>query len=159
MVPPGSLKKDYDKAIADYDEAIRLDPNCQTAYYNRGIVWEKKKDFNKAISDYNEAIRLDPKYSRAYNREAWLKATCPDDQYRNGKEAVELATRANELTAWAVANNLNTLAAAFAEAGDFDSAIKYQSKAIDLNSANAKFVKGAKEHLALYKSHKPIREQ
>ena len=58
-----------------------------------------------------------------------------------------------------MANNLCTAAAAFAEAGDFDSAIKYQSKAIDLNVSDAKFVKGAKEHLALFENHQPIRDE
>jgi len=59
-------KKEYDKAIADYDEAIKLDRKYVTAYNNRGYVWNVKRDFNKAIADYDEAIKWDPKYVRAY---------------------------------------------------------------------------------------------
>ena len=59
-------KKEYDKAIADFSEAIRLDPKDATAYYNRGIAWAGKNEYDKAIADYSEAIRLDPKDASAY---------------------------------------------------------------------------------------------
>jgi tetratricopeptide (TPR) repeat protein len=59
-------KKDYDRAIADYDESIRLDPKDAFAYYDRGNAYDDKKEYDRAISDYNEAIRLDPKISKAY---------------------------------------------------------------------------------------------
>jgi Flp pilus assembly protein TadD len=54
---------DYDKAISDSTEAIRLDPNSADAYYLRGNAYENQRNFDRAISDYNEAIRLDPKYT------------------------------------------------------------------------------------------------
>ena len=53
-------KKDYDKAIDDFTDAIRIDPKYATAYYNRGLVWKAKGDNDKAMADYDEAIRLDP---------------------------------------------------------------------------------------------------
>jgi Tfp pilus assembly protein PilF len=55
-----------DKAISDYDEAIRLDPNVVLAYANRGLAYEQKGNFNKAISDFTEAIRRDPNLVPAY---------------------------------------------------------------------------------------------
>jgi len=61
-------KKDYDKAIADYDEAIKLKPkDTATNTYRRGDAYFNKKDYDQAITDYTEAIKLDPKYSSAYN--------------------------------------------------------------------------------------------
>ncbi|QDL11815.1 hypothetical protein DP114_31470 [Brasilonema sennae CENA114] len=60
-------KKDYDRAIADYNQAIKLDPNDAQAYNNRGISYFYKKDNNRAIADYNQAIKLDPNYAEAYN--------------------------------------------------------------------------------------------
>lgn len=59
-------KGDYVKAIADYTEAIRLDPKLALAYYSRGLTSVKKADYDKAITDFTEVIRLDPKYSIAY---------------------------------------------------------------------------------------------
>ncbi|GHT85531.1 hypothetical protein FACS1894137_09920 [Spirochaetia bacterium] len=58
---------DYDMAIADYTEAIRLDPNYANAYYNRGVAYENKKDYDRAIGDYTQAIRINPNYAVAYN--------------------------------------------------------------------------------------------
>ena len=47
--------------MADYGEAIRIDPQYAIAYYNRGISWYDKKDYDKAIADYTDAIRSNPR--------------------------------------------------------------------------------------------------
>jgi tetratricopeptide (TPR) repeat protein len=59
-------KKDYDRAIADYGEAIRLD-NIAKAFDNRGRAYDDKKDYDRAIADCSEAIRLDPNFAMAFN--------------------------------------------------------------------------------------------
>ena len=59
-------KRDYDRAIADYNEVIHLDPIYAKAYCDRGNAWRNKGDLDRAIADYNEAIRLDPKDAKAY---------------------------------------------------------------------------------------------
>ena len=53
-------KNENDKAIAEYNEAIRLDPNNAVAYVDRGIAWKAKNEQDKAIADFTEAIRIDP---------------------------------------------------------------------------------------------------
>ena len=60
-------KEDYDSAIADLNEAIRLDPTIANAYAFRGFAWNGKRDFNKAIANADKAIMLDPNNSVAYN--------------------------------------------------------------------------------------------
>ena len=55
-------KGEWDKAIADYTEVIKLNPKLAKAYNNRGKAWFEKGDLDKAIADYNEAIKIDPQY-------------------------------------------------------------------------------------------------
>lgn len=57
---------DYDKAIADFTEVIRLNPQSDSAYLNRGNAYSDNNDYDKAIADYTEAIRLNPQYADAY---------------------------------------------------------------------------------------------
>ena len=65
-----SEKYDNDRAIADYNEAIRLDPKHAGAYHNRANSWAMKKDYDQSIRDYDEAIRLDPKNALGYSNRA-----------------------------------------------------------------------------------------
>ncbi len=59
-------KNDLDHAIADFNEAIRLDPKLAMAFLGRGIAFSDKGDNDRAIADFNEVIRLDPKFARAF---------------------------------------------------------------------------------------------
>ena len=127
-------------------------------YNNRGNSHRKAKHYDRAASDYERALRIDPNYPLAIGGLAWLHATARDERFRDGKQAVELATKAGELSRWKFEYSFWTLAAAYAEAGDFDAAIKWQQKAVELVVDNADGLKQAKERLALYKEHKPYRE-
>ena len=59
-------KREYNKAIVDYDEALRINPSYARAFYNRGVTRDAKGERDKAIADYSAAIRLDPSYDDAY---------------------------------------------------------------------------------------------
>ncbi|MCE9545212.1 MAG: tetratricopeptide repeat protein [Planctomycetia bacterium] len=148
-------KRDYDGAIADYTEVIRLDPTFVRAFDNRGIAREAKQDFNGAIADYSEAIRLDPKNATGYWGLGLLMASCPDSNYRNGEKAVTNMKMAVSLLSEKDGNVLEGLAAAYAEAGNFDEAIKWQSKALDLAPEMHKAT--FRTHLDLFKQHRPYR--
>jgi serine/threonine-protein kinase len=91
---------------------------------------------------------------------AWLLATSQTANLRDGAKAIEYATKACELTQWKNAQYIDTLAAAYAEAGDFDSAIKWQKEAINLLTKEepAGWRTEFEDRLMLYQSHKPYRE-
>ncbi len=150
-------KKDYARAIADYSEVIRLNPRMVGAYLGRSHARSQNKDYGQALADLDRAIELDPTDAQAHNNRAWLWATCPDAKVRDGKKAIESATKACELTEWKEGGLIDTLAAAYAEAGDFDAAVEWQTQANPLLTQPDDKADGEKR-LKLYREKKPYRE-
>ena len=64
-------RQEYDKAIADLTEAVRLDPKNIDAFCSRSDAWRKKREYKNAIADATEAIRIDPRDGWAYYRRHW----------------------------------------------------------------------------------------
>jgi len=150
---------DLDGAIADSTKAIEIEPHLVSSYITRGLARRKKGDLNGALVDYTKSIAIDPNYADGYNALAWLLATTSRDSIRDGKKALEFAGKAAELTKWEDANALDTLAAAYAELGDFEEAIKWERKALSLpelaQSAEADRVR---QRLQLYVEGKRYRQ-
>jgi tetratricopeptide (TPR) repeat protein/S1-C subfamily serine protease len=153
-------KREYDSAIADYTEVIRLALRPSPAHYQRGVAYSAKGEHEKAIADFREAIRLQPGDAEVYNAAAWLLATCPKDPLRNGAEAIKYATKACEVTGWKKPFFFDTLAAAYAEAGQFDKAVEWQQKALaDPKAFPPEEVQNCQRRLELYRAGKPYREK
>ncbi len=150
-------ENDYDRAIEDFSEAIRINPTLALAWRDRGNAYLSKKEYDKAIKDYSEAIQLNPKSADTYTNLAWLMATCPNAVFRDGKKAIEYATKACELSRWKDADHLEPLAAALAECRDFKEAVTWQKKAIELGYADKKDAEKARQRLKLYEEGKPYR--
>jgi tetratricopeptide (TPR) repeat protein len=153
-----SKKKGYDKAIEDFTKAIQLNPKDVLSYTNRGIAYRKKREYDKAIADCTKAIQMDPKNANLNNILAWIRATCPTHDLRDGKQAVELATKACELSEWKDPHCLDTLAAAKAEVGDYNEAVKWQKKAIEIGIDDKALMEELRQHLKLYEEGKPYRD-
>jgi tetratricopeptide (TPR) repeat protein len=149
---------ELDNAIADYNTALFRDANLADVYIARANAFLRKKDYRHALWDLQTAVQMKIKQpERALNSLAWLRATCPEAEMRNGKEAVKLALKACELSEWKNWSIIDTLAAAYAEQGDFDRAITYQKQVLQIGKSANEFDK-MKEHLALYQQHRPYRE-
>jgi tetratricopeptide (TPR) repeat protein/serine/threonine protein kinase len=150
-------KRDYAGAIRAFKKAIRLAPKDAQAHYNLGNALRNKGDLKDAVAAYREAVRLDPKCAEAHEALACLLATGPAS-VRDGKRAVEHATRACELTGWKDPCPLTTLAAAHAEAGDFEKAVEFQKKALSFPGITKAAGKVGRERLDLYERKMPYRD-
>jgi tetratricopeptide (TPR) repeat protein len=151
-------KLDHEKAISDYDHAIQLDPKDARVRVNRGTAYMRRHEYDKAISDYDYAIRLNPRDAAAYKNVAWLLATCPQLCYRDGKKAVEYATKACALSEWKDPNAVKTLAAAYAEMGDFENAVKWELQYLGTPDQIVRAELNAESRLSLYQARKPYFE-
>ncbi len=150
------------RSLKDAETAARIEGAVKLlsrAFYNRAETKMSGGEFAEAISDYEAAVRVNPGHALALNDLAWLRATCLVAEFRDGAKAVEQASKASELTNFKKAHYVGTLAAAYAEAGDFDSAVKRQKKAIDLLTEEEEELRADfEERLKLYQSGKPYRE-
>ena len=177
--------------MANYTEALRVDPGYADAHKNLGDVLFLQEKYRDAEVHLTEALRLNPGYadvhgslgailarrrrvcrgkdsfsrrhsaapddSNAYNESAMIMASCPDAKFRDGKKAVEFATRACELTGWKNPEVLDTLASAQAEVGDYRAAVAWQERAIKLLTDDRQR-SDYRSRLALYKAKKPYRD-
>jgi tetratricopeptide (TPR) repeat protein len=122
-----------------------------------GNYWAELGQYAAALTAYEQAIKSRPNDILAISGLAWVLATCPEDRIREGKRAVELAKRACELSSGELANCVGTLAAAYAEVGEFEAASDNQRKAISMLSTKDPQMEPYRSRLALYVSHKPYR--
>src|SRR5208283_4014985 len=109
----------FDEAIENYHKAIQINSNRPQTFFHLGTIFGQSGRTREAVVQYREALRLNPNLAGALNNLAWILASNPDDELRNGAEAVRLAERACELTHYGQPVFIGTLAAAYAEAGRF----------------------------------------
>jgi tetratricopeptide (TPR) repeat protein len=147
-------KKDFDLAIKDFNKAIQLKPQSASLLASRGMVSFQQGDYNSGIQDLKSAIQIDTNCAVAYNNFAWLLSVTSDENLRNGNKALEYAKRACELDGYRDFRYLGTLAAAYAETGNFEEAVKWQKKSMELGLSKND-IKEAQDHLDLYKQNKP----
>ena len=162
-----SISKQSAKAIEKYTEALANSEKKEfNIYRNRGDAYLNLGKHSEAIKDYEEAFKLKPEDPGLLNNFAWVLCTSPDDKLRDGKRAVEMATKASAATDDKAPHILSTLAAAYAETGDFESAVKWSSKAVELAGAVSDpevadpdaIKEQLQKELDSYKNKKPVRE-
>ena len=149
---------DYEKAIEDFSRSLELFPGYAAAHYNRGNAWYKKEEYKKALVDFHRAHELDPLNSDATLNLAWIYASCPITKYRDGKRALELTSQALDLISKPDLFSIETLAASYAQLGQFDLAIRWERRALSKANSDEER-KECSRIINLYLKHLPYREE
>ena len=182
-------QKKWAAALQDLNSAIRLKPSFFDATYKRALVNRKLRNYKASLADLDMLITLSSKVhntleaEQALNDRAWILATCPEASIRNGQLAVADAMKACKLNGWTLGSSIDSVAAAYAETGDFDSAVRYQQRATNVLTGNFQLttkwlskrkdlehltdkaekgfetmLQGFEQRLELYKQHRAFRD-
>ncbi|MFC1528398.1 tetratricopeptide repeat protein [Candidatus Latescibacterota bacterium] len=150
----------FDEAISNYTEALILKPENPDTHNNLAKVLYQKGNTVNSLEHFKEAVRLNPRHLDALNNLAWILATHENPELRDGLEAVRLARQSCELTEYKNPLLLDTLAAAFAEAGNFNEAIKTVQSALSIieSSDQQSLSESIEKRLRLYENNLPYHE-
>ena len=152
------------EAIKVFGQVIKQDSEYWQAYSFRGDTLLAMKDYSKAIADFEKALELSPKDNKErsgiLNNLSWTLSTSLAPEVRNGKRALELGIEACELTEYKKPHILSTLAAAYAETGQFDKAIEWSEKAVELGKeSHEPQLEQLEAELESYRKKEPWREK
>jgi tetratricopeptide (TPR) repeat protein len=149
----------YPGAIADFTELIKH-TQAGGAYKERARTYFRDGQYALALADYKQATASGGTIESNAKPLAWLLATCPDPKFRNGAEAIIEATKECDRKGYEDSGRLDTLAAAYAEAGKFDEAANYQRWAASLHDdKDPEWQTQLESRLDLYLRRQPYREE
>ena len=149
-----------DKARSHFEEALAIAPNFADAHYNLGNFYFEIGEAQQALDHYQRALETQPDDVQTLNNRAWILATWPNSSIRNGPKAVELAEHADSLTSGKNQVVAATLAAAYAETGQFAQAIRAAERALRLAASEGREARAVsiREQLESYKSGHAFRD-
>ncbi|MCA9266014.1 MAG: tetratricopeptide repeat protein, partial [Planctomycetales bacterium] len=148
--------EEHQHAIDLYADVLKTDEQNLTALRGQGDALLGVGKHAEAIKNYELAMKVEATDQGVLNNLAWVLATSPVDDLRDGKRAIELATKACEVTEYKQAHIISTLAAAYAEAGDFEAAKRWSQKAVEMGEGPVK--QHLMDELSHYEEGKPFRE-
>jgi tetratricopeptide (TPR) repeat protein len=149
-----------DEAITEYQQTLALEPKSAQAHYRFGQALQTQHKYEAAEKEYQKALEWEPRHLPAHLSLAWLMATCPEATIRNGDKAVEQVEQAGLISGAESSQQLDTLAAAYAEAGRYPEAVKTVTRALNLATTNhdETLVNGLRTQLKLYEANAPYHE-
>jgi len=145
-------------ALQDCNEMLRQDSTFIPAALLRSEINAHIGNYAAAIKELDHVIMLQPRlyyYARALDARAWFRATCPNAAFRNPQQAIRDARSACKIRNWWGCEYIDTLAVAYAAAGDFNSAVRYEQQAMQANDAgdNRKMLEA---HMAMFQQHRAV---
>ena len=149
-----------DEGITELNKLLRIQPNFAEGYYRIAVALYQQGRIREAMDQYRFALRCDPDSPIFLNNLAWLLATADDPSLRNGVEAVQLAGRACDLTHHHKPYYIGTLAAAYAEAGRYEDAVRTaeQARTLAITSGEKDLAERTGKLLELYRAGRPYHE-
>jgi tetratricopeptide (TPR) repeat protein len=149
--------KQSEKANEDMQKAVQSDPFFAQWGFVLGESYKNSGEPESAVNFYKLFLAAKPDSENCLENLAWILATSPDEKFRDGKAAVEYAEKVCKQTDYKNYGHLDTLAAAYAEAGNFDAAIKWEEKTIELAPDETKPAYRAR--LEILRAKKPYRDK
>jgi tetratricopeptide (TPR) repeat protein len=146
-----------EEAIVEWNATLGWQPKDSEAHCNLGVALSRKRHYRDAAGHFERAVELKGDYWFARSQWAWLLATCPSNDVRNGQRALALAEPLVTVAGPQSPRALDILAAAYAETGDFSNAVSTVLLAIALTPDPASS-ESLVRRLNLYRSQKPYRE-
>jgi tetratricopeptide (TPR) repeat protein len=149
----------YDLAVQDCNEALRQYPGFVEAALLRAKISARLGKYAEALKEFNYLVSIRPRsvtLARVLSDRAWFQATCANASFRNGQQAVKDAKAACSIMAWKDEDTIDTLAAAYAETGDFDFAVRYAAQALAVKGISPEDAKVFREHVAWFQQRKRI---
>jgi len=150
-----------EEAVAHFQKAVAANPDYAEAYFNLGdTLYYLEHKAPEALAAWRAVLRIDPNHVPVLSQTAWVLATWPEPLLRDGTQAVELAQRAVRLSGGREPAILDTLAAAYAEAGRFSDAVQFAKQALSLAQQlnDRRLVEAVEARMALYAVNTPFRD-
>ena len=149
-------QKEYEKAMADFQAAVERGRDTANLDLMIGVTWLAKGNYEQALTHLQRQVAATPDEFQCLRVLAYFLATCPEDEYRDGKKAVELAEAACKAAKEPPWDVLLSLAVAYAEVGDFEKAIPLAKQSLDAAPADEK--ERLAKVVALLESKQPYRD-
>jgi tetratricopeptide (TPR) repeat protein len=148
----------YEDASKLARTGLELEPTNAQVHFRVGNIHQAQQMYGQAIASYNKALALDRQHQGALASKAFVLAACPEKKFRNGPEALKLATTACELTGSKNATYVFVKGAAHAECGQFEEAVTCVEKALKIGAGDRTLEDECRICLRLYNDKKPYRK-
>jgi tetratricopeptide (TPR) repeat protein len=153
-------KGDVDNALVHYQKLLELQPDNIEVHNIVGTALVQRGRIKEGVEEWQKVLLIQPDNGNAMSNLAWVFATSPDDSLRNGTKAVQLAEEALRISGGRIPILFRTLAAAYAETGEYFKAIQTAQQGIELASSqgNSGLATELQGNITLYQEQQPLRD-